>query len=219
MKTRRYVVVGLGNFGSAIAESLASEGHDVIAIDPSAATVDRIARRIERAVVGDGTRREVLERAGATDADVAVVSVGDDITASILAVLALRDLGVRTIYCKVVSVDHARVMDRQGVTETVFPERDSAIALGRRLSASGLLNYVRLGPGFSIQEMGVPDEWEGMALRELDLRQRYRVQVLAVHDMLRDEMLPVPDPDRPLTESDTLIVAGAEADLARLARL
>ena len=219
MKTRRYVVVGLGNFGSAIAESLASEGHDVIAIDPNGATIDRIARRVERAVVGDGTRREVLERAGATEADVAIVSVGDDITASILAVLALRDLGVRAIYCKVVSVDHARVMDRQGVTETVFPERDSAIALGRRLSASGLLNYVRLGPGFSIQEMGVPDEWQGMALRELDLRQRYRVQVLAVHDMLRDEMLPVPDPDRPLTESDTIIVAGAEADLARLARL
>jgi len=219
MRTRRYVVVGLGNFGSAIAEALATEGHDVIAIDPNASTVDRIARGIERAVVGDGTRREVLERAGAKDADVAIVSVGDDITASILAVLALRDLGVRAIYCKVVSVDHARVMDRQGVTETVFPERDSAIALGRRLSASGLLNYVRLGPGFSIQEMGVPDEWQGMALRELDLRQRYRVQVLAVHDMLRDEMLPVPDPDRPLTESDTIVVAGAEADLARLARL
>ena len=219
MRTRRYVVVGLGNFGSAIAESLAMEGHDVVAVDPSSTAIDRIARRVERAVVGDGTRREVLERAGARDADVAIVSVGDDITASILAVLALRDLGVRAIYCKVVSVDHARVMDRQGVTETVFPERDSAIALGRRLSASGLLNYVRLGPGFSIQEMGVPDEWQGLALRELDLRQRYRVQVLAVHDMLRDEMLPVPDPDRPLTESDTLVVAGAEADLARLARL
>ncbi len=219
MRTKRYVVVGLGNFGSAVAEALATEGHDVIAVDPNAATIDRIARQVERAVVGDGTRREVLERAGARDADVAVVSVGDDITASILAVLALRDLGVRAIYCKVVSVDHARVMDRQGVTETVFPERDSAIALGRRLSASGLLNYVRLGPGFSIQEMGVPDEWQGMALRELDLRQRYRVQVLAIHDMLRDEMIPVPDPDRPLTDSDTIVVAGAEADLARLARL
>ena len=219
MKTRRYVVVGLGNFGSAIAETLSEEGHEVVAIDPHAAVVDRIARRVERAVVGDGTRREVLERAGAKDADVAIVSVGDDITASILSVLALRDLGLRNIYCKVVSVDHARVMDRQGVTETVFPERDSAIALGRRLSASGLLNYVRLGPGFSIQEMGVPDEWQGLALRALDLRQRYRVQVLAVHDMLRDEVVPVPDPDRPLTESDTLIVSGAEADLARLARL
>ena len=82
-----------------------------------------------------------------------------------------------------------------------------------------LLNYVRLGPSFSIQEMGVPDRWQGKSLRELDLRQRYQVQVLAVHDMLQDEVLPVPDPDRVLTESDTIIVSGRETALARLARL
>ena len=219
MRQRRFVVVGLGNFGFGLAETLAAEGHEVIAVDANAASVDRIAQHVERAVVGDATRREVLDRAGVRRADVAVVSVGDDITASILAVLALRDLEVQAIYCKVISVDHARVMERQGVTETVFPERDSAIALGRRLGASGLLNYVRLGPGFSIQEMGVPDEWQGMALRELDLRQRYRVQVLAIHDMLRDEVVAVPDPDRPLMDSDTIIVSGTEEDLARLARL
>ena len=216
---RRFVIVGLGNFGSGIAETLANEGHEVVAVDAHAASVDRIAPLVERAVVGDGTRREVLERAGAVGADAAVVSVGDDITASILAVLALRDLRVPNIYAKVVSVDHARVMERQGVTETVFPERDSAIALGRRLSASGLLNYVRLGPGFSIQEMGVPDRWQGKTLRQLDLRQRYRVQIVAVHDMLRDEVLPAPDPDRLLTESDALFVSGSDRDLEKLTRL
>lgn len=216
---RRFVIVGLGNFGSGLAESLAHEGHEVVAVDGDAQRVDRIGATVERAVVGDGTRREVLERAGASGADVAVVSVGDDITASILAVLALKDIGIPHIYCKVISIDHARVMERQGVTETVFPERDSAIALGRRLSTSGLLNYVRLGPGFSIQEMGVPDRWEGKTLRELDLRLQYHVQVLAVHDMLQDEMIPVPDPDRLLTDSDTLIVCGREGDLAKLAKI
>lgn len=216
---RRFVIVGLGNFGSGLAETLTHEGHEVVAVDGDASRVDRLAPIVERAVVGDGTRREVLERAGAVGADVAVVSVGDDITASILAVLALKDIGIPNIYAKVISTDHARVMERQGVTETVFPERDSAIALGRRLSTSGLLNYVRLGPGFSIQEMGVPDRWEGKTLRELDLRQRYHVQILAVHDMLHDEMHPVPDPDRLLTESDTLVVSGREEDLARLTRL
>lgn len=216
---RRFVIVGLGNFGSGIAETLAAEGHEVVAVDQNAVNVDRIAPLVERAVVGDGTRKAVLERAGAAGADAAVVSTGDDITASILAALALKDLKIPTIYVKVISVDHARVMEKQGVTETIFPERDSAIALGRRLSASGLLNYVRLGPAFSIQEMGVPDRWQGKSLRELDLRQRFQVQVLAVHDMLQDEVLPVPDPDRVLTDSDTIIVSGRETDLARLARL
>ncbi len=216
---RRFVVVGLGNFGTGLAESLANEGHEVVAVDGDPLRVDHIGTLVERAIVGDGTRREVLERAGAAGADVAVVSVGDDITASILAVLALKDIGIPHIYCKVISINHARVMERQGVTETIFPERDSAIALGRRLSTSGLLNYVRLGPGFSIQEMGVPDRWEGRTLRELDLRLKYHVQVLAVHDMLRDEMIPVPDPDRMLTDSDTLVVSGREEDLARLSKL
>ena len=216
---RRFVIVGLGNFGYGIAETLAAEGHEVVAVDVHASNVDRIAPHVERAVVGDATRKAVLERAGAAGADAAVVSTGDDITASILAVLALKDLKIPAIYVKVISIDHARVMEKQGVTETIFPERDSAIALGRRLSASGLLNYVRLGPGFSIQEMGVPDGWQGKSLRALDLRQRYQVQVLAVHDMLRDEVLPVPDPDRVLTDSDTIIVSGREADLARLVRL
>lgn len=216
---RRFVVVGLGNFGTGIAESLANEGHEVVAVDADALRVDHIGTLVERAIVGDATRREVLERAGAAGADVAVVSMGDDITASILAVLALKDIGIPHIYCKVISINHARVMERQGVTETIFPERDSALALGRRLSTSGLLNYVRLGPGFSIQEMGVPDRWEGKTLRKLDLRQKYHVQVLAVHDMLRDEMIPVPDPDRMLTDSDTLVVSGREEDLARLSKL
>src|SRR5690606_36926058 len=104
---RRFVVVGLGNFGTGLVESLANEGHEVVAVDGDALRDDRIGTLVERAIVGDGTRREVLERAGAAGADVAVVSVGDDITASILAVLALKDIGIPHIYCKVISIDHA----------------------------------------------------------------------------------------------------------------
>lgn len=219
MAKKRFVVVGLGNFGSGVAETLANEGHEVVAVDFNARNVDRLGPIVDRAVVGDGTSREVLERIGAPGADAAIVSVGDDITASILAALALKDVGIPHIYVKVISLDHARVMEKQGVTETIFPERDSAVALGHRLAASGLLNYVRFGGHFSIQEMGVPDVWEGHSLRELDLRQRYQIQVIALHDMLRDEVIPVPDPDRPLTASDTLIVSGRERDLARLAQL
>lgn len=219
MSRKRFVIIGLGNFGSGVAETLVNEGHEVIAVDFSERNVDRLGSVIDRAVVGDGTSREVIERAGGSGADAAVVSVGDDITASILSTLALRDVGIPNVYVKVISFDHARVMEKQGVTETIFPERDSAIALGHRLSSSGLLNYVRFGGNFSIQEMGVPDRWEGQSLRELDLRQRYQIQVIALHDMLRDEVLPVPDPDRPLTASDTLIISGREKDLVRLAKL
>lgn len=215
---KRYVVVGLGNFGSGVAESLHAQGYDVVAIDVDERAVDQIGPHVTRAAVGDGRDARVLERAGARDAEAAVVSTGDDITASILSSLALRDLGVKDVYVKVVSLDHARVMEKLGVTETVFPERESALRLGTRIAARGILNYVRLGAGFGIQEMAVPEEWIGRSIRELDLRRRFGISVIAVHDVLTDQMIPVPDPDAPLKDSDTLLVSGTEDDLARLAR-
>jgi trk system potassium uptake protein TrkA len=214
---KRFVVVGLGNFGSSIAEALHGQGHEVIAIDPRAATVDRVSSVVTRAAVADGKNVEVLQRIGAKGADVGIVSTGDDITASILAAMALRDLEVKEVYAKVISRDHARVMERMGVTETVFPERDSALALASRLSGSAVLNYVRLGTGFSIQEMAVRDEWIGKSLRELELRKRYSISVIAQHDMLTDKITSALDPDARLRESDTLLVAGQDEDLARAA--
>lgn len=216
---KRFVVIGLGNFGSSVAEALFTQGHEVIAIDQNAEAVDRIGRFSTRAAVADGKNAQMLERAGAKNADAGVISMGDDITASILATMALRDLSVRDIYVKVVSRDHARVMDRLGVTETIFPERESALALGTRMSGAGLLNYVNLGGGFSIQEMAVPSEWSSKSLRELSLRVRYGITVVALHDVLTDQIIASPDPDAPLKDSDTLLVTGRDADLARAARL
>jgi trk system potassium uptake protein len=216
---KRFVIVGLGNFGTSVAESLHSQGHDVIAVDVSEAAVDRIAPNVSRAAVGDGKQIRTLERLGAKGADAGIVSTGDDITASILATMALRDLQVREIYVKVISFDHARVLEKLGVTETVFPERESALRLGRRLSRTGLLNYVPLGAGFSMQEMAVPESWIGRPLSDLQLPRRYGISIVAVHDVLRDEMIPIPKPDSKLKESDTLLVAGTDEALAAAAKV
>lgn len=216
---KRFVIVGLGNFGSSVAESLHALGNDVIAIDVSGEAVDRIAPLVTRAAVGDGKDVRTLERLGASGADGGVISTGDDITASVLAALALRDVGVKEIYVKVISRDHARVMEKIGATETVFPERESALRLGKRISAKALLNYIELGDGLSVQEMAVPDAWVGKTLRELALPRTYRISVVAVHDILSGEMKPVPDPDAKLKESDTLLVAGRDEDLKNCARL
>lgn len=215
---KRYVIVGLGNFGSSVAESLYALGHEVAAIDTREEAVDRISSAATVAAVGDGKDLRVLERIGAREADAGVVSTGDDITASILTTLALKDLGVREIYVKVISRDHARVMEKLGVTETVFPERESAIRLGTRISNRSILNYIQLGEGFSVQEMAVPDGWVGRSLRQLELPRRYRVSVIAVHDVLMDRMIAAPDPDAPLKDSDTLLLAGRDEDLGKAAR-
>ncbi len=216
---KRFVVVGLGNFGGSVAEALHSRGHEVVVVDPDPVAVDRIAAHATRAAVGDGRSIQTLERLGVKGADAGVVSTGDDIAASILSTMALKDLGVNDVYVKVISQDHGRVMERVGVTETIFPERESAIGLGTRMSGKALLSYTSLVPGFGVQEMAVPASWTGRTLRELTLRKKYGVSIIAVHDVLTDQMTAVPDPDAPLKDSDTLLVAGRDDDLASLAQL
>ena len=213
---KRFVVIGLGNFGSGVAEALHAKGHDVVAVDTDDRAVDRVGPLVTRAAVGDGRNREVLKRLGGDEADAAVVSTGDDIASSVLATMALRDLEVPEIYAKVISRDHARIMEQLGVTETIFPERESALRLSERIVSTEVLNYIQLGRDFSMQELAVPDSWVGRSLRELELPRKFRISVLAVHDMLNDRILPVPDPDAPLKESDTILVAGADEDLARV---
>jgi trk system potassium uptake protein len=212
---KRFVVIGLGNFGAAVAESLHSLGYEVVAVDASESAVDRLSGTVSRAVLCDGRNVKLLERAGAKQADGGVVATGTDITASILATMALRDLGVKEIYVKVVSKDHARILEKIGVTETVFPERESGIRLAKRMMSTRILNHVSLGRGFSVREIAVPDGWIGQTLRQLALPATYRVSVIAVHDVLRDEIIPVPDADAALSESDTLLIAGTDDDLER----
>jgi trk system potassium uptake protein TrkA len=216
---KRFVIIGLGNFGSSVAEALHAKGHEVIAIDMNGDSVDRISPYVSRAAVGDGKSAKTLEKIGAKGADAGVVSTGDDITASILSTMALHDVGVREVFVKVISRDHARVMERLGATETIFPERESALALGTRMSGAALLNYVRLGTGFSVQEMAVPEAWNGKTLLELELRRKYGITVVALHDVLTDQIFPTPGPDSVLKDSDTVLVTGRDEDLARAAQV
>jgi trk system potassium uptake protein TrkA len=216
---KRFIVVGLGNFGSSVAETLNATGHDVAALDRDPERVDDMARHVTRAAVGDGSDPRTLKKIGAEDAQAAVISTGDDITASAMTALVMRDLGVEEVYVKVVSHDHARLIEKIGVTETIFPERESGIRLGKRISNRTLLNYVELAPGFSVQEMAVPNRWVGKSLRELALPRKHGISVVAVHDVLLDRVQAVPDPDAMLKESDTLLVAGADTSLAKAARL
>lgn len=215
---QRFVIIGLGNFGSSVAEGLYAEGHDVIAIDVNEDAVDRISSHVSRAAVADGRQLEALDRIGVEGSDTAVISTGDDITASLLTTISLRDLGVEDIYVKVISRNHARVMERMEVTETIFPERESALNLSSRLSERTVVNYVHISGKLNIQEMVVLDKWRGKSLRELKLRARRGISVVAVHDIPTGEMVAPPDPDAPLTEHDTLLIAGTKENLEAIAR-
>lgn len=218
MAVRRFVVAGLGNFGSGLVEMLHAQGHDVIAVDLDETKVERIKPFATRAILLDATDPRALARIGAADADAAVVSLGVDLAASVLAVLALQELGVEEIYAKAISADHATILDRIGVVEVIRPERESAFRLARRLSLR-LLNYMPIARGYSIQELPTPDAFIGKSLLELRLPQRYSVSIVAIHDVLLDQIHVVPPADYLLKESDTLTLVGSDEALGRLARL
>lgn len=215
---KRFVVIGLGHFGSWVARALYEQGFEVIAVEADEALVDRHADLVTRAVAGDGTDPETLRQVGADAADAGVISTGGDLAASILAAMALRDVGVQRVYAKVSSVQAARAMERFQVDELIFPEREAAERLARRLASSTILDYVQLGEGYSIQEMAIPDDWLGRTLRELALPTAHGVQVVALYDVLQDAWNVVPDPDQRLTESNIAILAGDDETLARLTK-
>lgn len=207
---QRFLIVGLGNFGSWAARALFAQGYEVIAIERNEDLVDRYGHDITRAIVGDATDSRLLEEVGAATVDAAIVSTGEDLAASILITLALSDLGIADIYVKVTSPEAARALEALRVTETIFPEQEAAHNLAHRITSRGVLKYVQLAPGYSIQEVAVPDAWLGKTLRELALPHRHGIQVVAIYDVLKDEMHVVPDPDDPLKESDIAIVAGSD---------
>lgn len=214
---KRFVIIGLGSFGASVAASLHARGYEVIALDRDEALVDRIARHATRAVVGDGRNPKTLERLGARGADAGVVSVGRRISVSVLATMALQDLGISEIYAHATSLNHARVLEKLGVTETIWPGRESGLRLSRRIASTRVLNYIDVGEGFGVQEMSVPREWIGQCLRDLDLRGRFGITAIAVHDMKENQMTPISDLDVKLAEHYTLLVAGRDEDLGRAA--
>lgn len=213
----RVLVVGLGSFGFWFSRAMREMGHEVIAIERDEVLVDRYAEWLTRAVVGDATDPALLERIGAGNVDAAVIATGEDLSTTIMAFMALRDLGVQEVYAKARSVNAARALDRLDVTEAVFPERDAGSRLAHRITSKSVLDYVSLGEGFSLQEVEVPRRWTGRSIVDLAVRQRLGLQIVAVRDALTGELGLPPEPGLVLKPSDSLLVAGRDEVLEKLA--
>ena len=209
-------VIGLGRFGFHVAKHLYQAGHEVLAIDVDPHNVERIADFSTRAVVLDARESERLDALGIRDFDVVVVSLGERVDASALVALHLKEIGVRRLITKAGSEDHGKLLKLIKVDEVVFPEREAAERLARRLGSPNLLDYLHLGEDFSMHEVAPPESFLGKALQDLKLRSRFNVQVLAIRDCLTGKMHVNPDNDWIIKNSDALLVLGSNEDLARL---
>ena len=209
-------VIGLGRFGSHTVAALYESGHDVLAIDKDPSAIQQARNNATQAVVVDARDKERLRALGLKDFDTVVMSLGESIEASALVALHLRDIGVKRVIAKAGSVDHARLLEMLGVHEIVFPERQAAERLAQRLRYANLLDYIPLSGNHSIQEITPPTSFVDQTLQELRLRNRFKVQVLAIRDARTDELEVNPVAGYRIRDTDILIVLGENSDLDRL---
>jgi trk system potassium uptake protein TrkA len=180
VRRKQFGVIGLGRFGSAMAMTLTELGHDVIGVDGDESRVQRLADVITHALQIDATDEKALRAAGIQDVDVAVVSIGENIESSLLVVMQLIELGIETIVAKAVTPLHGRILEKLGVSRVIFPEREMAIRIAHSLVMSNVIDYIELSRDFSIVEIPAPDAFVGRTLKQLELRPRLGLTLIAI---------------------------------------
>ena len=212
----QFAVIGMGNFGYYLGRHLYEKGHEVIALDISKSQVHKSKDVVSQAVVADATDREALESLGISQVDAAVVCIGTRMQASILATLHLKELGIKSILAKATSEEHGRILKKVGASEILFPEKDLAIGVASRLDNPNMLDYLPFIEGYSIVELAPPKEYVGKTLKELDLINRFGIQVLAIKEILPKGLILIPGADFQVKDSDALIVLGPDEKLEKI---
>jgi trk system potassium uptake protein TrkA len=210
--SKQVIVVGLGQFGSAVARELSTLGNEVLAVDIDEAAVNDIAPDVTHAVQLDASAEGTLRSIGAADFSAAIVGMAADTDASIFATMALQDLGVRTI-AKAGGTLHARILERVGAERVISPEHEAGVQVAHTFDITGVVDYLVVAPRFGVARVVPPAAYIGRSLRELDLQARYQVTPIALR---RGERVIVnPARDEVLRTGDELVLVGRDEGLVR----
>jgi trk system potassium uptake protein TrkA len=222
---RRFAVIGLGRFGQKLAIALAMSGSEVIAIDRDRHEVELIRDQVSHAVRLDGTDEEAMKAQGVDKADVAIIALGQEsFEAAILTVVNLRQMGVKQIYARAESLIAGEVFSKVGATEVIYPEIESAQRWAYKLIAPQIGEKIDFANGYSLARIKAPASFDGKTVMDLQLRQKYNINLVLIKrsDEVKakkddkDSIIHVPLPDTVVYVDDILMVAGSDADLAKL---
>ncbi|MBO7252677.1 MAG: TrkA family potassium uptake protein [Oscillospiraceae bacterium] len=214
---KSYVVIGLGRFGQGVARQLCALGAEVLAMDVRSDLVQQVANDVTHAVVGDAKDKEVLRALGVRDFDCAVIAIGEDLAASVLTALNLMELGVPYIVCKAHDETHRHVLEKLGVNRVVIPEKEQAQRLARSLHSHNVLEYIELSDEYGILEVPAPKSWVGKTLKELNVRAKLGVNIIAVESEKKTTVSP--PADYLIQNSDILVVLGDNFALEAVQKL
>jgi len=213
---KNFVVIGLGNFGFNIVQNLAKKGKNVLAIDSDPEKVNNVKYIASDAVVGDAKQIEFLREFIDTSVDAIIISTGLNKFDSILAVHHLNMMGIKNIIVKAVDDTHAQILKIMGAAEIVFPEKDIADWWANKLADPNLIEHLPLASDYSIVEFACPDGFTGKSLKDLQLRTKYKVLLIAVKDILKDEFLLMPEANYKLKPDTILLLMGKKSDIRRM---
>lgn len=211
---KQVAVIGLGRFGSSVARTLADSGCEVLAVDVDEARVKAIADEVTDAVRANALDEEALRALGLRNFEVVVVAIGHEVQASILTTVLLKEMGIPKIVAKAQDDLHGRVLQKVGADVVVYPERDMGVRLAHTLISRNVIDEIQLSTDYSILEMAAPQGFVGHSLRDLELRQRYGLSVLAIRR--KDRIVVSPNADQVVEDGDLLVVLGQPDKLAPL---
>ena len=221
---RQFAVIGLGRFGASVAKTLTEKGHQVLAIDVSEHIVQDVSDEVTQAVCLDATDEKALRAVGIERVDVAIVGTGTNLEASILITLNLKEIGIKEIVCKAVSEDHKKVLEKIGATRVVQPEREMGARVANTLISTSVIEHIELSDESSIVELLAPKEFIGKSLREVDVRAKFGVNVIAVKRRIpsaskkeEEEIVNVsPQAEDIIKKGDILVVLGPNENIEKM---
>ena len=216
---KKFAVIGLGKFGFHVAKALFEDGNEVIAIDQDRNRIQEIDPYCTEAIVMDATDKERLKALGLENMDSVVLSAGSKISNSILVCLHLQEIGVKKILAKALDDDHAKILKKIGATEIIRPEMAMAMRVARGLSTPNILDFIPLAEDYNLLQVDPPRAFIGKTLRDLDLKARYNVFVIAIKELVPENFVLVPPANFLIKDSDVLILLGKEQDISKIKEL
>ncbi|MGE5700928.1 MAG: potassium channel family protein [Clostridia bacterium] len=209
--SKQFAVIGMGRFGSSVARTLYEMDFEVMGIDEDEEQINQNIQYVTHAIAADSTDEMALKEIGIRNFDVVVVAFGADIQASILTVLILKELGVKKIVAKAQNERHGQVLYKVGADRVVFPERDMGVRVAHNLISSNVLDFIELAEDYSVAEVVSSPSMVGKTIRQLDVRAKYGVNIIAIKS--NEKFNISPRPDQMIERNDVLVVIGHNLDL------
>ncbi|GGK28193.1 potassium transporter Trk [Caldalkalibacillus thermarum] len=213
---RSFLVIGLGRFGESITKTLASLDHEVMVIDKDEAKVNKVADLVTQAVHADATDESVLKELGVSNLDEAIVAIGDDIQASILTTLILKDMGFERIVVKAKNDYHGRVLEKIGADVIIHPEKDMGIRVAHSILSGNIIDFIELSPDYSLIEVAASQTMNGKSLKELNLRAKFGCTVLTIKPKDEEKINISPSANDVVKAGDVLVLVGTNRALSKL---